>query len=110
MQSVVHSKRIMTLMTRHLMTTSLRHWRSYTGCRCSSASNSNCACWCTRSTSGNARHISLNWWARQQKTVVNLVCVQQAQASAATRNPDCIQNSLNVPSLSLDLQNGTVLN
>jgi len=27
-----------------LTTTSLRHWRSYTGCRCSSALNSNCAC------------------------------------------------------------------
>ena len=68
----------------------------------------NCACRCTRFTSGDARHISLNWWARQQKTVVDLVCVQQAQAPAATWNADCVQNSLNVPSLSPDLQNGTV--
>jgi len=46
--------------------------------------------------------------ARLQKTVVDLVCVQQAQAPAATWNPDCVWNSLNVPSLSPDLQNGTV--
>ena len=46
--------------------------------------------------------------SRQQKTVVDLVYVQQAQAPAATRNPDCVQNSLNVLSLSPDLQNGTV--
>jgi len=44
--------------------------------------------------------------SQNKKTVVDLVCVQQAQAPAATRNPDCVQNSLNVPSLSPDLQNG----
>jgi len=34
--------------------------------------------------------------------------LRSMSSSGYTRNPDCVQNSLNVPSLSPDLQNGTV--